>query len=177
MKAKIEYDLVKEGISVGLPAIILTLKEKPDINECINKIREISEEKNCKFLFIDERENFQLHLIKILSSLWDEEFETELLTDCKLIPNYDLRAYIKRWTVKLMDGHNFSKEAFISFAGNDKAYFIFEIKSKTQANGIESTVNEYNISKERVILFSKSMMAKNLANVCLKTGFRFSRGI
>ncbi len=179
MKAKIEYDLIKEGISAGRPAIIVTLgKGKLNLNESIKKIREISEEKNCKFIFIDETdsENFQLHLIKILVNLGDE-FETELLTDCTLVPNYNLRAYIKRWIVRIYKDNKFSREAFISFANNEKAYFVFEIKRNIQADGIESTVNEYNINKERVILFSESVMACNLPKICLKKGFRLSRGL
>ena len=118
-----------------------------------------------------------MHLIKILSNLCDGEFDTELLTDCKLVPNYDLRAYIKRWTVKMNFSQIISKDAFISFSSNKKATLLFEINDKTQLVGIDGMIKEYGIEKERVMLFSKSIAIESLSKICLKKGFRLSRGI
>lgn len=168
---KIEYDLVKEGISKGRPAIILTVG-KLDINECTKKIRKISEEKDCKFLFINENENQQLQLIKILVNLYDDKFETELFTNCTIMPDYNLRAYITRFTVKILHKQKISKEAFISFANNEKSNFIFEIKKPSNVMGINSMIRDYSINKEKVMIFSNDIEVNRLNRICLKNGLR-----
>ncbi len=125
MKAKINYGLIEEGLYIGRPAIFLNFGEGEDlkINEIIDMIKRLEHLNKCKRLMIDEtKEKRHLELIKILIGLENWGLEVYLITDCTLIPHYNLRGYIKEWHVKLNEEEK-STDALMFFEGTLNVYF------------------------------------------------------
>lgn len=170
MKAKIKYGLIGEGPYIGRPAIFLKFGEGKDLklNEVAEQITNLEQLHKCKRLLIDEtKERRQLELIKILIALEWLGLETYILTDCKLIPHYNLRDYIKEWHVKLEDGSGLSDDALMFFEGTKNVYFYVNMDFRMVLPGKQNII----VMPEGKTFKEYKSNLKKASKLCEKHGY------
>jgi len=166
----------KEGvdyISMSLEEIIESVRKYP-----------------CKHLVITGGEPLlhQRKLLELIRRLKGMGFYIEIESNGTIKPLKELLSLVDCFTVspklsnsKLEEKVRIREDILRIFSSKDKVYFKFVVCERRDLEEIESLVNKFNISKDKIILMPEGVDSENLnrraewiIEECKKRGYRFS---
>ncbi len=170
----LRYDIIREGISVGIPAIIIEVGKNN--NKSMDNIKDFLEDNPCENILITGKEEpliYSRELVFILNNI-KGEFNIGIDTNGGIVPDPNLIKKVIYWNVRpikesLTDSmHFFTKEK--------SAYFIFKVSNISKIFEIKDFMKWNNIDPNRVMIQpvskSKKEFMKTLVTFCKENHVR-----